>query len=180
MKAYYTETGNAQAIVNNSTSKDDAKTITKVLNDTDELKNSADALLALKDKGDYTEAVKTFADNYNAVINSMDHVNSTSILSRTVNLTNLTQANSKLLSEIGITINSDNTLSVNEDILKEANAATVKSLFQGTGSYAYRVSAQASLINFAAEQESRKSNTYSFTGAYSNNLTSGNIYNSFF
>ena len=53
---------------------------------------------------------------------------------------------------------------------------TVQSLFNGNSSYAYRVSAQASLIDFAASTESAKANTYNMTGSFNQSYSSGSIF----
>ena len=57
---------------------------------------------------------------------------------------------------------------------------TVKSLFNSTGSYGYSVSAQASMIDYAAERESSKANTYTVSGTYSNAYSTGSILDSMF
>ncbi len=194
MKAYYnTKTSSeVDSLVNktsNSTSTDTTKTLAKVQNNTDSLKESADALLKTGKKSvfegkevneDVYKAVSKFVDSYNSVISSTKDANSSSITNRTNNLINSTKNNSDLLSDIGITVGSDNTLSIDKEAFMKADFTTVKGLFNGNSSYAYRISAQASMINFVANNEAVKANTYNFTGAYNNNYNSGNIYNSFF
>lgn len=189
----------------NSVSADSNKTLAKVQSSTDKLKESADALLATGkdslfaekeittvdddgnkkttkgyDKDAIYSAVSDFVKNYNSVLDASDDVNSTSILNRTASMVSATAANEKLLSSIGVTIGKDNSLSVDKETFMDADMTTVKSLFNGNYSYGYRVSAQASMINFAADNEAAKSGTYSGNGSYTNNYTSGNIFNSIF
>ena len=59
--------------------------------------------------------------------------------------TSTTIANSKQLAKIGITMKNDGTLSLDKDTFMKADMNTVKNLFQGNGSYGYRVSAQSSM-----------------------------------
>lgn len=198
MKAYFNETANdkvssiakkSAAKTGSATSEDDTKTLAKVQNSTDALKESADVLLAKGKNSVFSEdavtdkaykAVSAFVEDYNAVLSASDDVNSTSILNKTLGMVTATEANKSLLSKVGITIGEDNSLSIDKDTFMNADAATVKGLFNTTGGYAYRVSAQSSLINFAADNEAAKANTYDFTGAYSNNYSAGNIFNSLF
>lgn len=207
MKAYYSDDANdtVKKIASNSTSKEDSKTLAKVESTTEDLKESADALLetgskSLFKKVDITtkdengvetttkgydvnsiyKAVSNFVDDYNSVIHASKDANSNKINNRTTTLTNATKAHEKLLNKIGITINSDKTLSIDKDTFQQANMDTVKTLFNGNGSYGDRVSAQASQMNFAAKNEATKANTYNFNGTYSNSYNSGNIFSSYF
>jgi hypothetical protein len=188
-----------------STSTDSAKTLSSVEKSADALKESADTLLATGSKSVFTKksvttkdedgfdkttkeydtdaiykAVSSFASDYNTLVDKAADANSSSILNRTTSLVNLTKTNANLLSTVGITVNSDNTLSVDEETFKQADMGTVKTLFNGTGSYGYNVSAQASLIDYAANQESSKSNTYTGLGTYSSSYSSGSILDSIF
>lgn len=198
MKAYFSETASDEvssiakkstAKTSSATSEDNTKTLAKVQNSSDALKESADALLAKGEDSVFSEdevtdkaykAVSAFVEDYNAVLNAADDANSTSILNKTLGMVTATEANESLLSKVGITIGKDNSLSIDKDTFMKADAVTVNGLFNTTGGYAYRISAQSSLINFAADNEAAKANTYDFTGAYSNNYSAGNIFNSLF
>lgn len=186
-----------------SVSKDDSKTLATMKKATDNLKESADELMTTGSKSlfnkkditkkdelgnEYTEkdydtaaiykAVSGFVNDYNSVLQAADKVNSTSVTGRVKTMVSATTSNEKMLSKVGITVNTDKTLSIDKDAFMKADMNTVKSIFNGTGSYAYRVSAQASMINFAADKEASKANTYNFNGKYANNYSSGNIFNS--
>lgn len=209
MRAYYGKPGNVDHLVNkqnstNSTSKDSTEALARIQQTSDKLKESADALIAggsksvfrqkditTKDengkettvKGYDTDAiykaVKSFADDYNALIKATGDSNTKSIASRSASLITATEANSKLLAKVGITIGEDYSLSIDKEAFQKADMNTVKSLFSGTGSFAYRASAQASLINFAADTEASKANTYNYTGSYGNPYNNGSLFNSF-
>lgn len=195
MKAYYSKDKSsevsslAEKKTTSAENSDTAKTLSKMQSTTDALKESADKLLETGDKSVFTEdavtedsykSVSAFIDDYNAVLSAADDVNSTSILNKTLNMINATASNEDLLGRAGITIEKDNTLSLDKDAFMKAAAATVKSLFQGSGSFAYRVSAQSSLINFAADNEAAKADTYTQNGTYGNSFNTGSIFNSFF
>jgi len=196
MKAYYSETGKANELVSQkkdstSTSKDSSESLASIQKSTDALKESADALLEKGSKSLFKEteegidtkaiynAVNDFIKDYNSVISNTEESNTKSIANRSANLITTTASYSKHLSNIGITVNDDFTLSLNEDTFKKADTTAIKTLFSGTGSYGYKTSAQASLINFAADTEASKANTYNYNGRY-NTYNSGNIFNSYF
>ena len=194
LRAYYTqksddstETSSANKYSSKlgaSTSEDTSETIAKVQSTTDSLKESADALLETGSKSVFKSededavynAVSAFVKDYNSVLDATEDVNSISILQQTLSMVNTTKANESLLSKVGITINEDNSLSLDKDTFKNANESTVKTLFNNTGSYAYSVSASASFINYKADTEATKANTYNFSGNYSANYTSGSIF----
>ncbi len=196
MKAYYSKGSNssvssmANQKFEGTANAEYTKNITSVQNATDKLKDAADTLLAtgkealfegesVSDK-DY-EAVSQFVNSYNSVISSVDNLGNSSISNKGFNLALNTQSNDKLLAKVGITINAeDSSLKLDKEAFMKADLTTVKSLFQGSGSYAYRASAQSSLINFATDNLAAKSNTYTFNGTYGNNLNTGALFNSYF
>lgn len=184
-----------------STSSDAAKTLKEIESSTDKLKDSADALIksgtgsvfqkvSRTDSGGITTrdydtekiygAVKNFVNAYNSVLDSTSDSKTSSITSNTRAMQNTTKANESLLSSVGIGIDSDGKLSINEEKFKASNMSSVKSLFNGTGSYAYQMSAKASMINYNAQTEQNKANTYTNSGKYSYNYSSGNLYDSMF
>lgn len=188
-----------------STAADSAKTLSGIEKAADGLKDSADTLIAKGSKSVFNKkdvtvkdeyglettvkeydkdaiykAVSQFTKDYNSLLEQTGESSTKSIINRTSSLVNMTEANKNMLSEIGITINEDNTLSLDEETFKKSDMSTVKSLFNGNGSYAYRVSAQASLIDFAAETEGAKANTYTGAGNYSNAYSTGNLIDALF
>ena len=192
---------NSKTKSSTSTAADTAKTLAEIKSAADGLKTSADQLI---DKGtdslfkkvdiestdangvtttskEYDvdaiySAVSDFVKDYNTMLNEGGSSETKSIQNKMNSLLGITSANENLLSQVGITIGEDNSLSIDEKTFKSANMTTVKSLFNGNQSYAYRVSAQASLIDFAAETESSKANTYTSTGSYGSTYLSGSIY----
>lgn len=184
-----------------STAKDSAKTLAAIETAADGLKESADALITTGSKSVFKKvdvestdeygftsttkeydtdaiykSVSGFVEDYNNLLKQTGSSETNSIQNRVKMLNGITSANKNLLSKVGITINSDNTLSLDEKAFKEADMTTVKSLFNGNSSYGYRVSAQASLIDYAAEQEASRANTYTVSGSYGNIYSSGSIF----
>lgn len=201
LTAYYNKTGDTGSSANSSTSTatDSTKNLTAVKSATDSLKDSADALLtkgknsvfnkvsSTDSEGNTTtdydteaiyKAVSSFVDSYNTTLDSMDKISATSLTNNVKNMVNTTAKNSKLLSEIGITVGSDYSLSIDKAAFAKADMGTVKSLFNEQGSYGYSVSAKASMMNFNASNEAGKASTYNQTGSYSYNYSAGNLIDS--
>ena len=176
-----------------STAADSAKTLSEIEKAADTMKESADSLLVKGSKSVFQKKnVKTTDETgkttiseeydtdaiYKAVSGFVTDYND--LLSKADTLAAVTSANAKLLSRVGITVNSDSSLSLDEEAFKKSDMGTVKNLFGTTGAYGYKVSAQASMIDYTAAKESTKSNTYTANGTYSNVYSAGNILNSFF
>ncbi len=186
MKAYYAETSSKKqttsSVTNKTEATDDSKTIARVQTTTDALKESADALL--KTEAETTEemytAVEDFVKDYNSVIDAVNKSENDSIIRRTTNLAQATTINYKSLNAIGITINEDSTLSIDKDTFLKADVSKVKNVFSAHNSYGYRVSAQSSLINYAADHEANKNTTYTLAGNYTSTFSSGNLFSTYF
>lgn len=181
-----------------STAADSAKTLSEIEKAADTMKESADSLLVKGSKSVFQKknekttaseeydtdaiykAVSGFVTDYNDLLSKTSAASSKNLQSKADALAAVTTANAKLLSRVGITVNSDRSLSLDEEAFKKSDMGTVKNLFGTTGAYGYKVSAQASMIDYTAAKESTKSNTYTANGTYSNVYSAGNILNSFF
>ena len=177
-----------------STSKDSTKTLAAIESDAKELTDSARALYTRSNNKVFTKdsggsydtdkiykAVKSFADDYNSMLDTAGK-SSTNRISRSVSsMKNETSYNEKPLKEIGITVDEKTgRLSVDETTFKGADTEKVKSLFNGTGSYAYSVATKAAMTESYAKSEAAKSNTYTKNGTYNYNYNSGNIFTDMF
>lgn len=188
----------ADAISSTSTSKDDTKTLARIQDAADSMKDSADALLASGKKSVYEKvtttdedgntttdydrdkiykAVKDFVDDYNNLIDEAAESDTTNILRAARTMVNYSKVNERMLNSVGITIGSDNKLTVDEKAFKEADMTKVQSLFQSRGSYGYQISTQASFIDTYAKSEAAKANTYGSNGVYTYNYNTGQLYN---
>lgn len=208
LNSYYSDGGkkaNSTSSKNNinniSTSNDSTKKLKSIKEDANTLSETSKALIATgkksvfqkidkKDESGKTvksydvdsiyKSVKSFVEDYNDLIESTEESNTKSVANNINSMLTSTKANTSLLKDIGIKINSDYTLSIDEETFKNSDMSKVKSLFNGTGSYAYQVSVKASMININVSNEINKSNTYTNGGIYSYNYSSGDIYNQFF
>lgn len=206
MKAYYNEVGSTSTSSSDSTKKDSTSTstdTTKVLSSiestTDDMKESADALIAtgtdsLFDKsyvsnadGTTTykydvdsiyKAVSSFVDDYNDMIFAAADSNASTIKSKVSTIETLTDTYSSQLSKIGITVNSDSSLSISEDDFKSSDMSNVEDLFNGRNSYAYTIDSQSSMLNYLAQNEASRAATYTSTATYSI-YNAGDIFSSY-
>lgn len=202
LSAYYSKDGASDEIksaLSTSTSKDDAKTLARIEDAADGMKDSAEKLLAsgknsvfnkvtTKDKDgvettDYDKdaiykAVSAFVKDYNNLINTAADSDTINILRGARSMVNYTKANARMLGKMGITIGADNQLAIDEKAFKDARMEDVKALFGTRGSYGYQMDTQASLIETYAKSEAAKSNTYGKNGVYTYNYNTGKIYNS--
>ena len=193
MKAYYKkaasdDSSSSSVSAATSTSKDSSKTLANIESAADDLKKASEALRTNGDKSLFTKkqttdkdgkvsyeydtdkiykAVSDFVDSYNKMLKEGGDSNTNNILRSTKSMVNLTKANSNMLSKVGITIGTDNKLSIDETAFKKADMNTVKSLFHTTGGFGYQTSVQAGMI----------ANTYNKSGLYTYNYTTGEIYN---
>ncbi|MDD6306952.1 MAG: hypothetical protein PUA75_08480 [Clostridiales bacterium] len=172
VSAYYTKVENGSS---SSATMDSKQTLTSIKEAASDVKDSASALLTkgkdnlfqmkTDEKGNsYVEydtdavykAVKNFISDYNNLVDAAAESDTASILRTAASMVKYTSANEKALSEVGITVGSDNKLSIDEDKFKNASKARVQSLFQSTGGYAYQVNAKATSINSYASMEAKK------------------------
>lgn len=124
-------------------------------------------------------AVKDFVDSYNDLLGSAGKAANSSTQRALSSMMNLTSAYANQLEKIGITINKDNTLSIDEDVFNKADMRTVKSIFNGSSSYAANIGGYASSIGTYTNADLNSGNTYNSYGGYSS-WQSGYNYNSFF
>ncbi len=185
-----------------ATSKEPTSKLGAIEADAEKLSSAADALLAQGSKSLFKQvtttdkdgntvkgydtdkiykAVNSFVTQYNALTKSAGSSNVMAIRTSSDSMGYYSAQNAKKLSSIGIKFDAGtNKLSIDEEIFKNADMDTVKSLFSGSGSYAYQVSAKASQIDSHAQYEASRANTYNSVGAYSYNYSSGDLWNSMF
>lgn len=111
-------------------------------------------------------AVKTFVSDYNKAITDGAASNSTNVNRSARTMTNYTKANKNALNAIGITIGSDNKLSIDEEKFKGADMERVQALFTGKNSYGSQISSQAGFMNNYAKSASAATSTYTQSGKY--------------
>lgn len=194
MKAYYSETANdkvgaiAKSAVNRTEAerKEKKAELSKAEGAADALKESADALLKKgrdsvfekEDENALYDAVCSFIKNYNSTISAAGRTGESSVSNRVNNMTGNAAVYTGQLAKIGITIGEDKTLSIDKDVFMGADRSKVQDLFQANGSFGYQISAQASLISYAAEKAVASTGLYLSDG--NNNYSTGNLFNRFF
>ena len=195
VRSYYSKydsDGNLKSGSSKSSSNADTSNLSKIRNDAADLNKATDKLLA-KDKnsiwnettstdeeGNVTKsydkdiiynAVSDFVKSYNSLVDSGQKADGINILTQVAGMVTISAKSAQTLGKAGITIDSSNHLSVDEDFLKnKANMTYVKDLFNGTGSYAYQIATKASMTGTYASSElsnitGRKS--YTSSGDYS-------------
>lgn len=126
------------------------------------------------------KGVKDFVDNYNSTLDAAKDSNVNTIKRGASGMVTATKANERMLNKMGITIGTDNKLSIDEAKFKKADIIKIKSLFNTNNAYGHTIARKASEINASATVEATKSNTYTYKGSYSSNASSGDLYDSLF
>lgn len=183
MKAYYNQdsklskTDKSNTIVNNVnkvTEAVDKTGLTKMKAESDGLKKSAQALNSSEmwsadtDKTKVTDAVKSFASNYNKVLDQASKVNTSGVSNNTKWMTSMTSTMSKALEKIGVKVGADSKLTVDEETLNKADTNSIKSLFNGDYSYGGQIATKANAIANSVSSLG----TYNSNAAYNNSLLS--------
>lgn len=188
MKAYYAKDGGSKEVSsvlnkNKLATSTETEELAKIKSSAEDLKSKTDAMLEMDtdDKDAYLSKLKDFASSYNNLIEKADASENSAVLKKANSLVNLTESNKDLLSKAGVSIGDDLKLSIDEEAFGKADIGSVKNLFKGTGSYAYSVSSQATMIEYQANYESIKANTYTQTGSFNSIANStGNLFDSIF
>lgn len=120
------------------------------------------------------DAVSDFVKQYNSLIKNGTSSSNSSVRKQAQYLYDTMYSNYKLFAKIGITLNTDRTLSLDEDTFKDkGNYSTMKTLFNGSNSFADKVSYKASqMYRYANEGKSITAKTYTSSGTYSATNTS--------
>ncbi len=115
------------------------------------------------DRAAINNAIKEYVKAYNDMIEDAGNAETKSVLRTATTMIGDTASVSKILDQVGIKIGADNKLSIDEDKLKEASMGTLKTLFEGYGSYADKISGRASSISRSAKEAT---DNYTGEGTY--------------
>lgn len=139
-----------------------------------DMKNFADGLKYGDELNldDYQKAAQNFVDNYNAMIEKVGNSDNQNVLRQGVYMVNQAKVYSSSLKRAGMTLGSDNKLTLNSD-LSGVTASDVKSAFGDMG-FASKVESRARNIN----QYSGGSGVFSAGGYSSSSSSSGKVDNS--
>lgn len=131
-------------------------------------------------KDDIYKAASDYVKAYNALIDSASDSDNNSVLRNALSMTKNTKANKKMLEKMGISVNSENKLSIDEKKFKESDMSNFKTMFTGQSSYVSHIKRSTSIINnvaAAAVVNEKRASSYTHTGAYSSMIGSISYYN---
>ncbi|MBQ8729995.1 MAG: hypothetical protein IJY81_02225, partial [Lachnospiraceae bacterium] len=136
LTAYYAKNGEKASI---STSEDSSKNLVSMREAETDLyktageivKQGRNSVFAKDEAGKYdtdkiVDNVKKFVEDYNTLIEATQEANTSSIASNTSSIIRMTEANDCLLEKLGIKVNADFTLELDEKTLKEADMNIAK------------------------------------------------------
>lgn len=167
-----------------SSSKTDSKDDTSKVGTSKTAKDSASATAASAlykyveklsaldyDGGDKDKAYNAFLDfvnGYNDLLDNTKDSENSNVIKQADYLKSLVSSNKSALSRLGVTVNSDNTLSINEDKFKEADLSTMKSLFTGVYSFGEKMTDRINQIyRYATQGDTLTAQAYTSQGGYS-------------
>lgn len=158
------------------------KKLTLLKNDATELYKSSQKLISssMNDEEESVKNVKAFVNAYNDMIDSTVDSESKTVNRNIEAIINATAQNSDILSNVGITVDSDNKMSLDEDEFKNSKQADLKTLFKGESSFLSGIISRTSNIYTNTVSELNKTSGYDSTGKYNNVDTIGNLYNTLF
>lgn len=115
------------------------------------------------------DAFSTFVKDYNALIKNTNDSQNSNVINQANYLKSLVNGNKSAFSRMGVTVNSDKTLSIDETKFKESDMGNVKNLFTGVYSFGEKMTDRINTIyRYASQGESLRNNTYNSQGGYSN------------
>ncbi len=143
------------------------------LNDTKALQSSIKALSSeelYKDGADSDklyEKAKAFVDDYNDLLDSAGRSSVSGLKTNVNSIISRTATEKSNLEGIGITVKSDNTLSIDKDKFNAADTSDVKKLLGQTGGYASMVGVNANGAEYYAQAAASSGSLYGNSGSYS-------------
>ena len=112
------------------------------------------------------KALSSVVKNYNSLITNTDKSANSNVVNQASYLKSLVNNNKSAFSKIGVTVNSDKSLSIDEEKFKEADMASVKSLFDGAYSFAEKMTDRVNQIyRYATQGDALNKSTYSSSGS---------------
>ena len=114
------------------------------------------------------DAFSAFVKDYNALIKNTNESKNSNVINQANYLKSLVSGNKTAFSRMGVTVNSDKTLSIDETKFKEADMGNVKDLFTGVYSFGEKMTDRINTIyRYASQGESLMGKTYNSQGGYS-------------
>ena len=129
------------------------------------------------------KSVKSFVSAYNDTLESVSTIESASVTQKTKWLTDLTGQNKEALSAVGISVDKDGRMSLDETTFRGKEMTELQDFFEGTNSFVGNLARKASSLAGAAElQATRAASAYTATGSNyaADSMNSGTLFDSLF
>lgn len=194
MKAYYTESAGeevqslAKDVIKKEKVSKEEKAVATAQTKVDALEDSVDKLYTSDKESVWKEgnkdkiysAVSSFVTGYNETLKSVADVDSKTVNNRGLTLIDNTEMYKDDLAKIGITINKDDTLTLDKEKFAATDAKQIEAVFNSRGSYGHIQSSQIQLLKSAVDYEAVSASTYNSNAAYNTQGTTGNLFDSLF
>lgn len=168
LNAYYKNESSSQA-KNTEVNKEEKIKLVSARGDASALSSSASELmkteLTEENRDKIKESLSSFVENYNKLVESGSDVDTTAVLRNTLWMTQRTSKTAGLLEDIGVTVGSDNKLTLDDEKFSKASLSTMKTLFQGVDSFMGKVVSKADTI---AALSGKSASAGSHASAYTN------------
>ncbi len=173
-KAKYAGVGRSSSTSSTSSTKDKdkSKTVTdaSTASAANALYKSIENLgatdMSNSNKDNVYKAFSAFVKDYNSLIENTDKSANSNVINQASYLKNIIRNNKSAFSKIGVTVNSDKTLSIDEEKFKDADMSNVKSLFSGAYSTAEKITDKVnSIYRYATQGEALNKKTYNNGGS---------------
>lgn len=173
-KAKYAGVGHSSSTSSTSSTKDKdkSKTVTdaSTASAANALYKSIENLgatdMSNSNKENVYKAFSAFVKDYNSLIENTDKSANSNVINQASYLKNIIRNNKSAFSKIGVTVNSDKTLSIDEEKFKDADMSNVKSLFSGAYSTAEKITDKVnSIYRYATQGEALNKKTYNNGGS---------------
>lgn len=173
-KAKYAGVGRSSSTSSTSSTKDKdkSKTVTdaSTASAANALYKSIENLgatdMSNSNKENVYKAFSAFVKDYNSLIENTDKSANSNVINQASYLKNIIRNSKSAFSKIGVTVNSDKTLSIDEEKFKDADMSNVKSLFSGAYSTAEKITDKVnSIYRYATQGEALNKKTYNNGGS---------------
>lgn len=128
-------------------------------------------------------SVKSFVSAYNETLDSVKSVEASSVQQKTEWLTQVTSQYKDELAGVGITVDEDGRLALDEKAFRDMEMTEIQDVFEGTDSVLGKLARKASGLAGAAElQATRAASAYTATGSNytADSMNSGTLFDSLF
>ena len=194
LKAYYSEAASEEvsSLAEKTTKKtyvsEEFKAVASAQTKVDSLEDTMSKLYTSEEdsiwvegnKDDIYDAVSSFVTGYNETLESVAEVDSKTVNNRGLTLINNTEMYKDDLAKIGITINEDDTLSIDKKTFAAASAEQIEAVFNSRGSFGHIQSSQIELLKSAVDYEAVSASTYNSSATYNTLGTTGSLFDSLF